>query len=527
MEKEFNDTGSCYPELNYMVNIDGKVSEIVKLIEKKKYFTINRPRQFGKSTILGRLELQLPKDGYYVISLTFESMSAIDFHNEKNFIREFLRQLKRIFRYRKHQELVDFVENRRELDTFGQLDDFLTGFTELIGKPTVLLIDEVDKSLNNQLFLNFLGLLRSKYLLRSTYPTFHSIILAGVYDVKTLKLKLLPGDERKYNSPWNIAADFNVDFNFKSPEIETMLAEYAREKPNTSVQTNAPALSERLYYFTSGHPFLVSKLCKIIDEQLLPERENKNWTVEDIDQAFEMLVSESYSTTNFDDMDKNLENHPKLYKLVSDIIMDGKRLTFNVGNPLIKLGAMFGILVNSKEGDGAVIHNKVYEQRIYNYMSSKIETSTTMEGYNHRENFITQDNQLDFEAILLKFQEFMKFQHSRKDIKFLEKDGRLVFLAFLKPIINGRGFHFKEVRTSEEKRLDVVVTYMNRKYIVELKKWYGNEYHKKGVVQLADYLQRQNLPKGYLLIFDFRSRKKVWKKDVIKSKGKDIFVVWV
>ena len=41
--------------------------------------------------------------------------------------------------------------------------------------------------------------------------TFHSVILAGVYDIKNLKLKLRPDAEKKYNSPWNIAADFNVD----------------------------------------------------------------------------------------------------------------------------------------------------------------------------------------------------------------------------------------------------------------------------------------------------------------------------
>jgi hypothetical protein len=54
---------------------------------------------------------------------------------------------------------------------------------------------------------------------------------------------------------------------------------------------------------------------------------------------------------------------------------------------------------------------------------------------------------------------------------------------------------------------------MNSKYIVELKKWYSEEYHKKGIVQLSDYLERQNQEKGYLLIFDPRIRKKEWKQE--------------
>lgn len=67
--------------------------------------------------------------------------------------------------------------------------------------------DEVDKSSDNQIFLSFLGLLREKYLKcqQGKDVTFHSVILAGVYDIKTLKLKLHPQEELKYNSPWNIA----------------------------------------------------------------------------------------------------------------------------------------------------------------------------------------------------------------------------------------------------------------------------------------------------------------------------------
>ena len=224
-------------------------------------------------------------------------------------------------------------------------------------------------------------------------------------------------------------------------------------------------------------------------------------------------------------MIKNLENNRELYQLVFKIIMDGENISFNIGNPVIELGSLLGVLADS--AGVTVIHNRVYEQRIYNYMSSKIETSTAMEGYNYRDNFLNRDNTLDFEKILLKFQEFMKLQYSKNDRDFLEKDGRLVFLAFIKPIINQKGFDFKEVQISEEKRLDIVITYMNSKYIVELKKWYGEEYHKKGIARLSAYLEQQNREKGYLLIFDFREQKKEWKQERIHSQGKEIFAVWV
>jgi len=66
----------------------------------------------------------------------------------------------------------------------------------------ILMIDEADKSSDNQIFLSFLGLLREKYLdqMKGRDKTFHSVILAGVYDVKNLKLKLHPDIEPKYYS---------------------------------------------------------------------------------------------------------------------------------------------------------------------------------------------------------------------------------------------------------------------------------------------------------------------------------------
>ncbi|MCQ2234995.1 MAG: hypothetical protein MJZ24_09685 [Paludibacteraceae bacterium] len=53
-------------------------------------------------------------------------------------------------------------------------------------------------------------MLRNKYLDRNMNgmdSTFHSVILAWVYDVKNLKLKIRSDEKRKYNSPWNVCAN--------------------------------------------------------------------------------------------------------------------------------------------------------------------------------------------------------------------------------------------------------------------------------------------------------------------------------
>jgi hypothetical protein len=108
---------------------------------------------------------------------------------------------------------------------------------------------------------------------------------------------------------------------------------------------------------------------------------------------------------------------------------------------------------------------------------------------------------------MIKFSEFLKHEYSEKREAFLEAEGRLLFLAFISPIINGVGFAFKEVQGGEEKRFDIVITYNNKLYILELKRWQGEEYHKKGLKQLGGYLEQYGLDEGYLLIFDFRKYK--------------------
>ena len=172
----------------------------------------------------------------------------------------------------------------------------ITEFIIKANKKVVLMIDEVDKSSNNQLFLSFLGMLRNQYLLRNEGQdyTFHSVILAGVHDVKTLKIKIRPEDEQKYNSPWNIASDFDVDMSFSVEEIKTMLEDYVNHK---HVKLDMDYFAERLYFYTSGYPFLVSKLCKIIDEKIMLDDELK-WEKEYMDLAVKEILKDD--NTNFD-----------------------------------------------------------------------------------------------------------------------------------------------------------------------------------------------------------------------------------
>ncbi len=527
MRRKFNDTGLCVPGRHYMVDTSRKIDQIMRFVEDGEYFTINRPRQYGKTTTLSRLAGTLNQRGEYLaLNVSFEGIDSVTYQDQRAFINVFLRLLREELDYLTLPDQLCVID--RQLPHVSDMQSLAECITTLIESLTpqkawVLLIDEVDKSANNQLFLDFLGMLRKKYLRRNEGKdtTFHAVILAGVHDIKTLKMKIRSDTVQRLNSPWNIAIDFTVDLSFQSDDIATMLQDYRQDR---QIDMAVPAIADKVYYYTSGYPYLVSKLCKFIDEAILPERNDSRWSIGDVEAAFRLITKESYTTTLFESLAKNLENDPELYDLVFQIVMNGTPMTFTIDDPLINLGALYGILAES--GDRCVIHNRIYEQRIYAYMLSK-----HLRTHSRRPDVGTafhdiQSNHLHVPLILQKFQTFMKEHYSHKDETFLEREGRLLFLAFLKPIVNGKGFEFKEPTVAEERRMDVVLTYGRQRYVIELKIWRGPKYHQEGLRQLSDYLDIYSLKEGYLLIYDF-NKSKAYKQEQITFRDKRIFAVWV
>jgi AAA-like domain/PD-(D/E)XK nuclease superfamily len=526
--KEFNVTGTCFKKHHYMADVSNKLKQAFGFIEKGKYFIINRPRQYGKTTTMNILIHKLREmSDYLVFSISFERVGDSAFETEKALSRTFLKALARSIKKREPDmaETITAMENK--VENLDDLSDAITNFADSTNRKIVVFIDEVDKSSNNQLFVSFLATLRNLYLEREETPTFHSIVLAGLHDVKTLKLKLRPDEEAKYNSPWNIAADFLVDMNLFPNEIKPMLEDYMGEQ---SVKMDTHLIADELFFYTSGYPYLVSKLCKIIDEQILPTKMVQEWTKDDVFKAFKLLLVEP-NNTNFDSMFKTLRDDTALYELVYSMLMDGEILPFSFDNPTVSMGVLHGLLAQSDKGT-VMIHNRIYRERISNMMISEWATSVAtrpgkkLDLHSFKDPYMLPNNRLNLEKALLRFQAFMREQYSRHDRDFLERHGRLVFLSFMKPIINGSGYDFKEPQISEERRLDVTLTFYEHKYVVELKIWYGKAAHAEGLNQLANYLDRLDLEEGYLIIFDHKEVKE-WDSGWLFHNEKKIFAVWV
>ena len=516
MRKKFNITGSCNPEWHYMVDTAERFAAIKELIDYGGYFTINRARQYGKTTMLRMIWRKL-SDRYLIIDTSFEGVGDSAFESEVSFSKLFARLVQRALPPAKENDgYRAFWEEvgKREchMDALGIC---ITQFCQSSPRPVLLMIDEVDQSSNNRLFVRFIGMLRELYLLRDKNgmnSTFYSVILAGVYDVKNLKLRLRPDEERKYNSPWNIAADFNVDMTFHPEEIAQMLGDY---EADTHTGMDIPAVSGEIYRYTSGYPFLVSYICKYMDEQC-----SRQWNAGNILQAVKHIVQGG--STLMDDLQKNLENYAEFKEFMYQVTINGEEYAFSLLNPMVNMGNMFSYIQN--RGGRVAVHNLIFEEALYLYFTLDYAMKNAGRPGPTPSSYIV-DGKLMMEYVLTRFRDLMREEYRKEDGKFLERQGRLVFLSFLKPVINGTGFYYVEPQTRDNRRMDLVVTYGGEEFIVELKIWRGEKYERQGRDQLSEYLDIRGRDEGYLVTFDLSNNKQDNEPQWIQWNGKRIFEV--
>lgn len=373
--KVFNTTGVCVPEKHYMVNIQNRLEKIKVLVDNGSYFVINRARQYGKTTTLRALNQYLKND-YYVVFMDFQTFSSVDFSVENIFSASFAADFSELFAYNDCGEnrvlwnALERMESESESEKFTLKPLFkcLRQICAVADKPVVLLIDEIDSATNNQIFLDFLSQLRAMYLGRDIHPAFQSVIFAGVYDIKNLKQKIRSDEKHKYNSPWNIAADFNIDMNFSEKEILGMLQEYEKDYRTGMDIEN---MSRLIFEYTSGYPFLVSRICQLIDVSVCQRIQNRSlaWSREGFHEAVRLILSER--NTLFESLIGKLYDYPKLNKLLRETLLAGKVFPYNTDESMIDMAAMFGFIKN-QQGNVAVA-NRIFEIRLYNFYLSEDE----------------------------------------------------------------------------------------------------------------------------------------------------------
>ena len=512
--RTFNTAAVCIPSKHYMVDLTSRLEQVKAMVDAGQYFVINRARQYGKTTLLAALRRYL-KDSYLVISLDFQALGNASYRTEGHFVCALSRVLLDKEEFEGLTIPPEIHENLRSIALSSpeesSLDIMLSTFARWCRRekrPVVLLIDEVDSAANNQVFLDFLALLRLAYINRENVPTFQSVILAGVTDIKNLKRKLRPEEASKFNSPWNIAADFKVKMSFDAADIAGMLNEYeADHHIGMDVQTVAQTIED----YTSGYPFLVSRICQLIDTELIGslrfETPALAWTTEGVSETVRKILFER--NTLFESLMGKVQSNENLARMLQTILFAGDPVPFNPYNIAMADGEMYGFLVN--DNGSAKIANRIFESLLYNYFLSTDESheNPLWLSSSRMKNQFIENGRLNMDRVLERFVVSFDDIYGDSYEEFDEEEGRRRFLLYLRPIINGTGNYYIEARTRNNERMDVVIDYLGERFVVELKIWRGNAYNERGEDQLAAYLDYYHLDRGYMLSYNFNRKKTV------------------
>lgn len=487
--RKFNITAACNLDIHYMVDLRARLSDIKGMIDDGQYFVINRARQYGKTTTLNALERFLSSD-YIVVYLDFQFLSHEDFQDASSFVAAFARELRQLRSCRSYmsseiQERLKMLRSRQEKEyVLADLFECLSDWCDEVERGIVLMVDEVDSASNNQVFLDFLAQLRGYYIHRDKRPTFQSVILAGVHDIRNLRQKIRSDMKHKHNSPWNIASRFDIEMSFSSKDIAGMLRDY-EEDYHTGM--HIAEMAQLIYDYTSGYPVLVSNMCKLIDEKIAgsecyPTRSDA-WTKDGILEAEKRILTDRIPL--FESMINKLEDDEKLCKLLFSLLFEGQNIPYNPYDASIHLAVVYGFLKN-QEGTAAIA-NRIFETMLCDWFLSQEITESDIS-----------------KAGALEKNQFIQ-----------------IFLLYLRPIINGVGNYYIEAQTRDQRRTDVIVDYHGEQFILEMKLWHGEEYNTRGEKQLCEYLDYYHIQKGYMLSFNFNKNKQIGVK-TIRAEGKVI-----
>jgi hypothetical protein len=295
--RKFNITGKVIPEKHYYVDLTPQLEKLMALVEDGTYFVVNRPRQFGKTTMLNFFARRLQASNEYAPALlSFESFVQRADITES----EFYGRVARLSEAELELAMADASNWKAPNSNIGNRDDFFKWLREAcksLPRKLVLLIDEIDAA-PETVVIGFLAGLREMFLDRDGWPAPYSVCLAGVHDIKNLKARYR--DETRSlgsASPFNIAIDYALP-----PFSRENIRQYLLQHTTETGQEFDDKVIARVHQVTNGHPWLVSVLAKSLVENIVPDRQT-TILPNHLDEALQALTASR--NPNFESLFKN------------------------------------------------------------------------------------------------------------------------------------------------------------------------------------------------------------------------------
>ena len=503
--RSFGTRGRVYPDKHYVIPRTEEIADYINRIKEGRYVVLFAPRQTGKTTFFRFAveALTTEEHNYFPIQLNFEeykNFSVSDFY--PSFHRELCKEIERVIQRRGEVPsvaLTQLLTDRRITDHvsmryfFEHLTNFLNSHYE-IDQKVVLIIDEFD-GIPKSVVSDFLHSLRHIYL-SDELQCPHSISIVGVKSITQLNYD-------RSISPFNIQDEFNLP-NFSLTQVRALLSQYTEEVG----QPFDPEVVIALHKQTAGQPFLVNRAAQILTEELeIPKTETI--AMEHFLVAHTHLLEER--NTNTDHLLTNIRRDHRFESLLMRICSYERGVPFNLDNEIISELTMYGVITKSSDRMCEIV-NPIYQHRIMQTFKPAI---NGLEEVYFPENadidfidYLTPSGEIELEALLDNFKDFI----ARAGFRILqvpetpkEYVGQNLLYAYLDHFIRTvNADMFLEVQTGRG-RIDLLILYNSRKYIVETKIWEGERYYQAGKKQLVAYLKSEKADAGYYVVFDHRT----------------------
>ena len=520
MEKFFNTAGPCNPAKHYMLPAIERLPGIARLLAREQYFAIHAARQSGKTTLLQALVDDINARGERVaLYFTVESVQAYpDPHDGIFKIVEGMRS--DLLAHPMFSELVrdsssPIPKLLPQPPDLG-VKQFLTMLAQKAGKPLVVFFDEVD-GLTEGTAVTFLRELRNGYVTRNKIPFPSSVAIVGMMDIRDMKAKVRPHSETLGSkSPFNVIAEDFTLRNFTEDEVRTLYAQHTA----ATGQVFEPEAVKSAMEWSGGQPWLVNALASECVDKIHDCRYDEPVTAADIEEAKEAIIRRR--DTHVDSLMDRLRD-PRVRRVMEPVILGNQLTDLSVNDEDYRFVQDLGLL---KEVKGALVpSNKMYAEIIGRYLSHD-EQARMLQSV-HELPWATTDG-LDMPGLMAAFQTFWRENSGadRRAYEYGEATPHLVLMAFLQRVTNGNGHIIREMALGSG-RLDLCVEFKGKRYAIEVKtsKNFAGE---RSYKQLADYLDKLQLPEGWMAIFDVGTSKsweeKLYCRDV-EFTGKKLHLI--
>ena len=278
--------------------------ELFEALMEREFCYILTPRQMGKSSLMIRTSQRLRNEN---IKTAIVDIQGIGTDKVREWYASLLSQIRRGLKL--SVDVDDWMKKKSAIG-FGQLFvDFIQDviLTE-ISEQVVIFMDEVDWMIKIDFRDEFFASIRSIYNARANYDEFNriSFVLLGVASPADL-----------ISEPTR--TPFNIGHAIPLQELSREDATPLENGLENVCSGEGKRILDRIFYWTSGHPYLTQKICKTI-----AENGKADWSDTDVDDLVNRLFlsEESRKEANLKFIQDRILSHGqymellKLYKQV-------------------------------------------------------------------------------------------------------------------------------------------------------------------------------------------------------------------